>query len=208
MSSRTLRFCLGGAVLLGVTLAASVRAEPPVPAEAPGRLPVFLTAQSGISWKRSFGDHTLSNIVEGTGSGACVFDFDRDGKLDIYFPQGRWEKTVSDNRGRDLIDQLSNALYRNRGDQIISPYWLPTAPYVLNKHSDFDEDGGNLLGTWQHRMGSHERLSLQMYYDHSENQQDWLNLARLLGRMLRRSGLKRIALPAFYANLRIPNRIL
>ena len=72
---------------------------------------------------------------------------------------------------------LQGDLYRNRGDQIISPYWLPTAPYVLNKHSDFDEDGGNLLGTWQHRMGSHERLSLQMYYDHSENQQDWLDLA-------------------------------
>ena len=57
----------------------------------------------------------MSNIVEGTGSGACVFDFDGDGQLDIYFPQGRWEKTVSDNRGRDLIDQLKNALYRGKG---------------------------------------------------------------------------------------------
>ena len=71
--------------------------------------------KSGITWQRSFGDHELSNIVEGTGSGACVFDFDGDGKLDIYFPQGRWETTVSDNRGRDLIGQLSNALYRNKG---------------------------------------------------------------------------------------------
>ena len=84
---------------------------------APGKLPVFtdVTARSGITWQRSFGDHELSNIVEGTGSGACVFDYDGDGKLDIYFPQGRWEKTVSDNRGRDLIDQLANALYRNKG---------------------------------------------------------------------------------------------
>ena len=71
--------------------------------------------QSGITWTRSFGDHDLSNIVEGTGSGACVFDYDGDGKLDVYFPQGRWEKTVSDNRGRDLIDKLRNALYRGKG---------------------------------------------------------------------------------------------
>ena len=73
-----------------------------------------VTATSGIAFLRSFGDHDLSNIVEGTGSGACVFDYDADGRLDIYFPQGRWEKTVSDNRGRDLIGQLQNALYRNR----------------------------------------------------------------------------------------------
>ena len=71
--------------------------------------------ESGITWKRSFGDHDLSNIVEGTGSGACVFDYDGDGKLDIYFPQGRWEKTVSDNRGRDLIGTaVERALPRRR----------------------------------------------------------------------------------------------
>jgi hypothetical protein len=91
-------------------------AQAPAAAAGP-RLPVFadVTTRSGIRWQRSFGDHDLSNIVEGTGSGACVFDYDGDGKLDLYFPQGRWEKTVSDNRGRDLIGQLSNALYRNKG---------------------------------------------------------------------------------------------
>jgi enediyne biosynthesis protein E4 len=89
------------------------------PASPPSKnLPVFtdVTATSGITFVRSFGDRDLSNIVEGTGSGACVFDYDADGRLDIYFPQGRWEKTVSDNRGRDLIGQLGNALYRNKGE--------------------------------------------------------------------------------------------
>ena len=97
---------------------AAAEAAAAAPAAAPAKLPVFrdVLASSGITWQRSFGDHELSNIVEGTGSGACVFDFDGDGKLDIYFPQGRWEKTVSDNRGRDLIDQLQNALYRNKGN--------------------------------------------------------------------------------------------
>ena len=93
-------------------LLAASAAHAQAPAAAPARrLPVFteVTATSGITWTRSFGDHDLSNIVEGTGSGACVFDYDGDGRLDVYFPQGRWEKTVSDNRGRDLIGQLSNA---------------------------------------------------------------------------------------------------
>jgi hypothetical protein len=87
-------------------------------APAPSPLPTFteVTAKAGIPFSRSFGDHDLSNIVEGTGSGACVFDYDGDGRLDIYFPNGRWERTVNDNRGRDLIDRLSNALYRNKGD--------------------------------------------------------------------------------------------
>ncbi|HXK10585.1 MAG TPA: CRTAC1 family protein [Vicinamibacteria bacterium] len=111
---------LGSAALLLAGRAALAQAPiaPTPAAPAPGKLPVFVdvTARSGITWQRSFGDHELSNIVEGTGSGACVFDFDGDGKLDIYFPQGRWEKTVSDNRGRDLIDRLGNALYRNKGN--------------------------------------------------------------------------------------------
>ncbi len=103
---------------LPLLLAASAAQAQAPPGTGPAAIrPIFteVTAQSGITWTRSFGDHDLSNIVEGTGSGACVFDYDGDGKLDIYFPQGRWEKTVSDNRGRDLIDQLKNALYRGKG---------------------------------------------------------------------------------------------
>lgn len=107
---------LGCGLLLVST--ALISAQGPKPsASATSPTPVFtdVLPDSGITFTRSFGDHDMSNIVEGTGSGACVFDYDDDGKLDIYFPQGRWEKTVSDNRGRDLIDKLSNALYRNDG---------------------------------------------------------------------------------------------
>jgi hypothetical protein len=112
--------CSTFAILAALAFTGSAgRSFAQVPAGAPaGKLPVFteVTAQSGITWTRSFGDHEMSNIVEGTGSGACVFDYDGDGKLDIYFPQGRWERTVSDNRGRDLIDRLKNALYRGKGN--------------------------------------------------------------------------------------------
>ena len=81
-------------------------------------LPVFVhvTAEAGIDFKHSYGDHELDNIVEGTGSGACFLDYDNDGFLDIYFVNGAWTRGVSDNRGRDLRDKLRNQLFRNRGD--------------------------------------------------------------------------------------------
>jgi hypothetical protein len=100
-----------------LSLVSSVSFAQPSQTTIAKTLPVFtdVTATSGITFRRSFGDHDLSNIVEGTGSGVCVFDYDNDGRLDVYFPQARWEKTVSDNRGRDLIGKLGNALYRATG---------------------------------------------------------------------------------------------
>jgi enediyne biosynthesis protein E4 len=155
------RNALPAVVLAG--LASSVAAQAPAPrattpppaapaAAAPtvqsGKWPVFVDVlpKSGIAWQRSFGDHDLSNIVEGTGSGACVFDFDGDGRLDIYFPQGRWETTVSDNRGRDLIGRLSNALYRNKGgfefEDVTAKAGVSGRNFAFGcSAADYDDDG-------------------------------------------------------------------
>lgn len=75
-----------------------------------------VTKQAGIRFRHSFGDDDLSNIVEGTGPGCMLFDYDNDGYLDIYFLNGCWHTDVSHNRGRKLRGKLSNALYRNNGD--------------------------------------------------------------------------------------------
>lgn len=72
-----------------------------------------ITADAGIDFHHRFGDDKLSNIVEGTGAGVVVFDYDADGWLDLYFLCGCWRTDVSDNRGRKYRDQLSNRLYRN-----------------------------------------------------------------------------------------------
>jgi len=48
----------------------------------------------------------MSNIVEATGPGCCVFDYDNDGFMDIYFVNGRWHPDISDNRGRVLKGKL------------------------------------------------------------------------------------------------------
>jgi hypothetical protein len=81
-------------------------------------LPVFtdVTRQAGIGFKHSYGDLDLDNIVEGTGTGACLFDYDGDGFLDIYLVNGAWTEGLSDNRARHLRGKLHNQLYRNDGD--------------------------------------------------------------------------------------------
>ncbi|HWQ53464.1 MAG TPA: CRTAC1 family protein [Bryobacteraceae bacterium] len=79
--------------------------------------PVYtdVTKESGIAFKHSYGDHHLDNIVEGTGAGVCMLDYNNDGLLDLYFVTGTWTKGVSDNEGRDLRGKLSNRLYKNLG---------------------------------------------------------------------------------------------
>lgn len=80
--------------------------------------PVFedVTAKAGIKFKHCLGDMELSNIVEATGPGCCVFDFDNDGFQDVFFLNARWHPDVSDNRGRTYRGKLKNALYRNNGN--------------------------------------------------------------------------------------------
>jgi hypothetical protein len=111
-------------------------------------LPVFtdVTKEAGINFKHSFGDFDLSNIVEGTGAGAMFFDYNGDDRLDIYFVNGCWLKSVNDNRGRVLRDKLTNALYRNNGDGTFSDVTKEAG--VGDKGfgfgcsaADFDKDG-------------------------------------------------------------------
>jgi enediyne biosynthesis protein E4 len=81
------------------------------------QLPVYtdVTKESGVTFRHSYGDRHLDNIVEGTGGGVCLFDYNNDGLLDIYFVTGTWTKGVSDNEGRNLRGKLSNRLYKNLG---------------------------------------------------------------------------------------------
>jgi hypothetical protein len=80
-------------------------------------LPTYtdVTQESGVTFRHSYGDHHLDNIVEGTGAGLCLFDFNNDGLLDIYLVTGTWTRGVSDNEGRTLRGKLANRLFKNLG---------------------------------------------------------------------------------------------
>jgi len=99
----------------------TVLGAPPAVAAEP-ELPVFtdVTEAAGVDFKRCFGDDHLSNIVEGTGGGAMLFDYDGDGWLDIYLVNGRYRPDVNDNSGRKYKGKLSNRLYRNNHDGTFS----------------------------------------------------------------------------------------
>lgn len=108
---------LGAGLLAGADVVGA--GEPPPPqAPSAAELPTFddVTEKAGIRFKHSFGDHHLSNIVEGTGPGGTFFDYDSDGDQDIYLVNGCWLRDVNDNLGRDLRGKLFNALYQNDGD--------------------------------------------------------------------------------------------
>lgn len=117
-------------------------------ADEPSELPVYtnVTAEAGINFKHSYGDFDLTNIVEGTGAGACAFDYNNDGWIDLYFVNGSWTRGVSDNRGRRLRGKLFNQLYRNNGDGTFTDVTAEAgvgdpSPSFGCSAADYDNDG-------------------------------------------------------------------
>ncbi len=74
-----------------------------------------VTATSGINFAYTFGDWTYDNILESTGSGCAMFDYDNDGDMDLLLLNGRYLEDISDPKGRIHAD-ATNALYRNDGN--------------------------------------------------------------------------------------------
>ena len=103
--------------LFGITL---TTATVLIAADVPWPKFTDITEAAGIKFKHCIGDLEMSNIAEATGPGCCIFDYDNDGFMDIYFVNGRWHPDISDNRGRVLKGKLRNALYHNNGDGTIA----------------------------------------------------------------------------------------
>ncbi|NIN09820.1 MAG: CRTAC1 family protein, partial [Gemmatimonadales bacterium] len=90
-----------------VPVAACVRESPVVFTD--------VTDQAGIDFRYTFGDYTYENILESSGSGVTVLDYDGDGDLDLYMLNGTYLEGISDPEGRVFAD-TPNQLYRNNGD--------------------------------------------------------------------------------------------
>jgi len=77
-----------------------------------------VTAEAGIEFVHTIGDDTLSNIIEASGVGCALVDFDGDGWLDIYLVNGVYVAGLSNPNvtGKEQLEQATDRLYRNRGD--------------------------------------------------------------------------------------------
>jgi enediyne biosynthesis protein E4 len=72
-----------------------------------------IQSEAGIDYKYANGETGEKLMVASTGGGAGWIDFDLDGLIDIYFPQGGNPATTKDN----IDQQPTDRLYRNAGTE-------------------------------------------------------------------------------------------
>jgi hypothetical protein len=74
-----------------------------------------ITAKAGISFKLNFGDDSYKNIIESSGSGITIFDYNNDGLMDLYLMNGTYLEGISDPSGKKYKNS-HNDLYKNNGN--------------------------------------------------------------------------------------------
>ena len=134
------------AAMLALSCAALVAFPEKSPAIDGGTRFTDVTKRSGLNFQQSYGDRDLDNIVEGAGTGVCVFDYNNDGFLDVYFPNGKWTQGLSDDDSRDLRGKLTNHLFRNNGDGTFTDVTVEAGlggrRYSIDcAAADYDNDG-------------------------------------------------------------------
>jgi hypothetical protein len=92
-------------------------------------LPLLLAAQAADGWKftdvvagsgldtfrHSFGDGDFSKILEDTGSGVALLDYDGDGLLDVHLASGHWIDGFSDPAWKEKASGARSRLFKNLG---------------------------------------------------------------------------------------------
>jgi enediyne biosynthesis protein E4 len=74
-----------------------------------------ITAKAGITFRYTFGDDSYKNIIESSGSGITIFDYNNDGLMDLYLMNGTYLEGISDPEGKKYKNS-HNELYRNNGN--------------------------------------------------------------------------------------------
>src|SRR5579863_7409202 len=98
--------------LVGAALPASFGSRARSLREETVRQPIFsdVTDQAGILWRNFDGESRDRYLIEAMGGGVAFFDFDRDGRLDIFFVNG------GETPNGKSAQPVRNALYRNLGN--------------------------------------------------------------------------------------------
>ncbi len=99
-----------------------------------------LAHEQSLNFEHDHGGSGNYYYIESMGSGICVFDYDSDGDMDLYFPQGAplpgWGKTKN----------LENKLYRNDNSKwtdVTKEAGVGDKSYSMGcACGDYDNDGG------------------------------------------------------------------
>src|SRR5450759_2752255 len=74
-----------------------------------------ITKKAGLTFNYTFGDDSYKNIIESSGSGITIFDYNNDGLMDLYLMNGTYLEGISDPGGIKYKDS-HNELYKNNGN--------------------------------------------------------------------------------------------
>jgi hypothetical protein len=104
-----------------------------------------ITKKAGIDFKYTFGDHSYVNILESSGSGVTIFDYNNDKLMDLYMLNGTYLEGISDPDGR-VFKNSQDKLYKNNGNGTFTEV---SAAAGLNDNNwsmaagaiDYDNDG-------------------------------------------------------------------
>lgn len=104
-----------------------------------------VTARAGIDFRYTFGDLSYRNILESSGSGITVFDYNGDGLMDLYMMNGTYIEGVSDKEGRRFAN-TPDRLYKNNGNGTFTDVTAKAGVGDLNWSMaagaiDYDNDG-------------------------------------------------------------------
>jgi enediyne biosynthesis protein E4 len=104
-----------------------------------------VTSKAGIDFKYTFGDKSYQNILESSGSGITVFDYNNDQLEDVYMLNGTYLEGISESDGK-VYKNTPDRLYKNNGNGTFSEVsaaaglddknWSMAAGAI-----DFDNDG-------------------------------------------------------------------
>lgn len=104
-----------------------------------------IASKAGIDFRYNFGDYSYKNLLESSGGGITVFDYNNDKLMDIFLMNGTYLPGISDEKGK-IFKNSSNKLYKNNGNGTFTDvtkqaglggaYWSMAAGAI-----DMDSDG-------------------------------------------------------------------
>jgi enediyne biosynthesis protein E4 len=86
-----------------------------LPAQKKGVVFKDVTRKAGVDFTYTFGDNSYKNLIESSGSGITVFDYNNDQLMDLFLMNGTYLEGISDPSGK-VFKNSHNSLYKNNGD--------------------------------------------------------------------------------------------